>query len=126
MDPDQYNAVAELAGLISELGQDWSRRVPCRDSGGTLLTAGYAVDGIQAGDQLYTFDLHERVLDKSRPVIRGRGVRPPMTHGCGARPGAAAPARPCSSPTDQRRSARPHPGLPPTDGPWTSPPPITA
>ncbi|GHG77025.1 hypothetical protein [Streptomyces glebosus] len=71
MDPDQYNAVAELAGLISELGQDWSRRVPCQDSGGTPLTAGYAVDGIQAGDQLYTFDLHDRVLDKSRPVIAG-------------------------------------------------------
>ncbi|BCK73569.1 hypothetical protein Srufu_075220 [Streptomyces libani subsp. rufus] len=71
MDPDQYNAVAELANLISELGQDWSRRVPCQDSGGTPLTAGYAVDGIQAGDQLYTFDLHDRVLDKSRPVIAG-------------------------------------------------------
>ncbi|GAO12868.1 hypothetical protein TPA0598_13_00520 [Streptomyces lydicamycinicus] len=71
IDPDQYNAMAELARTIADLGQGWSRRVPCQGVDGTPLTAGYSVDGIQAGDQLYTFDLHDRVLDKSRPVVAG-------------------------------------------------------
>ncbi|MFG2226603.1 hypothetical protein [Streptomyces sp. NPDC048644] len=71
IDPDQFNAMSELAGTIRDLGQDWSRRVPCRSAAGTPLSAGYSVDGIRAGDQLYTYDLHDQVLDKSRPVIAG-------------------------------------------------------
>ena len=72
IDPDQYNAVQALGDAIGKpSGQPWSPVVACKDHNGQPLKAGYALDTIAEGQQLYTNGLREDVHSLATPVIQG-------------------------------------------------------
>lgn len=70
--PDQYNAMQLLAQAITGLGdQPWSPVVPCKDKSGRAMTAGYALDGILPGQQLYTYAVAPTVMQAALPPAAG-------------------------------------------------------
>jgi len=72
VDPDQYNAIKALGNAIGTGPQtSWSPVVPCQDHTGRPLTAGYALGGISAGQQLYTYGLREDVQSLATPAMLG-------------------------------------------------------
>jgi hypothetical protein len=70
VDPEQYNRMTAFANLIAE-NPEWSPVIECTDHLGNALKAGYAIDGFEAGQQLYTWGVDETVLEASAPCASG-------------------------------------------------------
>jgi hypothetical protein len=64
LDPVQYNLMQILEQVIKDT-PDWSPVIECTDQYGNPLKAGYTLDGIDEGQQLYTFGVAEPVLQSA-------------------------------------------------------------
>jgi hypothetical protein len=64
LDPDQFNRMQILSRTI-ENNPDWSPVVECKDQHRNPIKAGYSIDGIKSGEQLYTHGMADEVLEAS-------------------------------------------------------------